>query len=75
MKERRKITFVELLVLWFCIALPLTVVNGFFIKIPILHNVIVSLWELYSSFIPFILSAYWQNLQRKSVDYLFVCLR
>ena len=42
MKERRKITFVELLVTWFCIALLLVVINGFFIKIPILHNVIMS---------------------------------
>ena len=42
MKERRKITFVELLVTWFCIALLLVVINGFFIKIPILHNIIVS---------------------------------
>lgn len=42
MKERRKITFVELLVSWFCIALLLTLINGFFIKIPILHNVIMS---------------------------------
>jgi len=42
MKERRKITFVELLVSWFCVALLLTLINGFFIKIPILHNVIMS---------------------------------
>ena len=42
MKERRKVTFVELLVTWFCIALLLVVINGFFIKIPILHNVIMS---------------------------------
>ncbi len=42
MKERRKITFVELLVSWFCIALLLTVINGAFIKIPILHNIIMS---------------------------------
>ena len=42
MKERRKITFVELLVSWFCVALLLVVINGFFIKIPILHNIIVS---------------------------------
>jgi len=42
MKERRKITFVELLVSWFCIALLLTVINGVFIKIPILHNIIMS---------------------------------
>ena len=42
MKERRKVTFVELLVTWFCIALLLVVINGFFIKIPILHNIIVS---------------------------------
>ena len=42
MKEKRKITFVELLMLWFCIALPLTLINGFFIRIPILHNFIVS---------------------------------
>ena len=42
MKEGRKITFVELLVSWFCVALLLTIINGFFIKIPILHNVIMS---------------------------------
>ena len=42
MKERRKITFIELLVSWFCVALLLTLINGFFIKIPILHNVIMS---------------------------------
>ena len=42
MKERRKVTFVELLVTWFCIALLLVVINGFFIKISILHNIIVS---------------------------------
>ena len=42
MKERREITFVELLVSWFCVALLLTLINGFFIKIPILHNVIMS---------------------------------
>ena len=42
MKERRKITFVELLVSWFCVALLLTLINGIFIKIPILHNVIMS---------------------------------
>ena len=42
MKERRKITFIELLVRWFCVALLLTLINGFFIKIPILHNVIMS---------------------------------
>ena len=42
MQERRKITFVELLVSWFCVALLLVVINGFFIKIPILHNIIVS---------------------------------
>jgi len=42
MKKRRKITFVELLVSWFCIALLLTVINGLFIKIPILHNIIMS---------------------------------
>ena len=42
MKERRKITFIELLVSWFCVALMLTLINGFFIKIPILHNIIVS---------------------------------
>lgn len=42
MKERRKFTFVELLVSWFCVALLLTLINGFFIKIPILHNVIMS---------------------------------
>ena len=41
MRERRKITFVELLVIWFCAALLLTVINGLFIKIPILHNVIM----------------------------------
>ena len=42
MKERRKITYVELLVSWFCVALLLTLINSFFIKIPILHNVIMS---------------------------------
>lgn len=42
MKERRKITFVELLVSWFCVALMLTLINGFFIKIPILNNIIGS---------------------------------
>jgi len=42
MKERRKITFVELLVSWFCVALMLVVINGFFIKIPILNNIITS---------------------------------
>ena len=42
MKERRKITFIELLVSWFCAALLLILINGFFIKIPILHNVIMS---------------------------------
>ena len=42
MRERRKITFVELLVIWFCAALLLTVITGLFIKIPILHNVIMS---------------------------------
>ncbi len=42
MKERRRITFAELLVSWFCGALLLTLINGFFIKIPILHNVIMS---------------------------------
>lgn len=42
MKERRKITFAELFLSWFCIALLLVVINGFFIKIPILHNIIVS---------------------------------
>ena len=42
MKERRKITFIELLVSWFCVALLLILINGFFIKIPILHNVIMS---------------------------------
>lgn len=42
MKERRKIAFVELLVSWFCVALLLVVTNGFYLKIPILHNIIVS---------------------------------
>ena len=42
MNERRKITFIELLVSWFYVALLLTLINGFFIKIPILHNVIMS---------------------------------
>ena len=42
MKERRKITFVELLVSWFCVALLFTLINGFFIKIPILNNIIMS---------------------------------
>ena len=40
--KKRKITFVELFVSWFCIALLLTVINGAFIKIPILHNIIMS---------------------------------
>ncbi len=57
MKERRKITFVELLVTWFCIALLLVVINGFFIKIPILHNIIVSTLGIILLSIPFILLA------------------
>ncbi len=42
MREHRKITFVELFISWFCVALLLSVINGTFIKIPILHNVIMS---------------------------------
>ncbi len=42
MKEKRKITFWELFGVWFCVALTLGVINGFFIKIPILHNLILS---------------------------------
>ncbi|MBE6546632.1 MAG: hypothetical protein E7668_04240 [Ruminococcaceae bacterium] len=42
MKEKTKITFWQLLLIWFCIALPLAVLNGFFLKIPFAHNIILS---------------------------------
>ncbi len=42
MSEKRKITFWELLGIWICIAIPLGLVNVFFIKISILHNIILS---------------------------------
>ena len=42
MKGRRKITFWELLGSWICIAVILVAINGFFIEIPILNNIIAS---------------------------------
>lgn len=39
---KRKITFWKLLGNWFWIALVLLVINGFFIKISIIHNLILA---------------------------------
>ncbi len=52
MKEKRNITFWELWITWICFAIPLTVINGFWIKIPILHNVIMSTLGIILLFYP-----------------------
>lgn len=42
MSEKRKITFWELFGIWICVAVPLGLLNSFFVKISILHNIILA---------------------------------
>ncbi len=42
MKKEAKISFGNLIVFWVCIAIPLGLLNVFFFKVPILHNIILS---------------------------------
>ncbi len=42
MREKQRISFWHFLLIWFCIAVLLGLINGFFIKLPFLHNIILS---------------------------------